>query len=86
MASGKRSKRLERLGVMPRSKATVLEQTMESDKKRLTLDLEVAVHRRLKVVSALKGVSMREYCQAAIRARLEKDESRDHDTIGASEI
>ena len=32
---------------------------MEAKKKRLTLDLDPAFQRRLKVIAALKGVSMR---------------------------
>ena len=48
---------------------------MEAKKKRLTLDLDPAFQRRLKAISALKGVSMRGYCQAAIDRELTKDES-----------
>lgn len=48
---------------------------MEAKRKRLTLDLEPAFQRRLKAVSALKGMSMRGYCQAAIDRELSKDES-----------
>ena len=48
---------------------------MEVKRKRLTLDLEPAFQRRLKAVSALKGMSMRGYCQAAIDRELTKDES-----------
>ena len=43
-------------------------------KKRLTLDLDPPVHRRLKEVAALKGVSMRQYCQTAIDEGLARDE------------
>ena len=39
---------------------------MEAKKKRLTLDLDPTFQRRLKAIAALKGVSMRGYCQAAI--------------------
>ena len=39
---------------------------MEPKKKRLTLDLAPEFQRRLKVVAALKGMSMRQYCQTAI--------------------
>ena len=35
---------------------------MQVKKKRLTLDLEPTFQRRLKVVAALKGVTMRQYC------------------------
>ena len=48
---------------------------MEAERKRLTLDLEPAFHRRLKAISALKGTNMRGYCQAAIDWELTKDES-----------
>ena len=48
---------------------------METKKKRLTLDLDPAFQRRLKAISALKGVSMRGYCQAAIDKELTRDES-----------
>ncbi len=48
---------------------------MESKKKRLTLDLEPDLHRRLRAIAALKGVSMRRYCQAAIGRELARDES-----------
>ena len=48
---------------------------METRKKRLTLDLDPAFQRRLKAISALKGMSMRGYCQAAIDRELTKDES-----------
>ena len=49
---------------------------METKKKRLTLDLDPALQRRLKAVAALKGVSMRQYCQAAIDKELTKDEAQ----------
>lgn len=48
---------------------------MAARKKRLTLDLEPAFQRRLKVMAALKGISMREYCQTAIDRELTKDEA-----------
>jgi hypothetical protein len=51
---------------------------MEAKKKRLTLDLDPPVQRRLKVIAALKGTSMRRYCLAAIERELAKDE-----TVGA---
>ena len=49
---------------------------METKKKRLTLDLDPTFQRRLKAISALKGVSMRGYCQAAIR-RTDRELKRD---------
>ena len=48
---------------------------MTVEKKRLTLDLDAPVQRRLKAVAALKGVSMRLYCQTAIERELAKDEA-----------
>ena len=47
------------------------------EKKRLTLDLDAPLQRRLKAVAALKGVSMRQYCQTAIEKELDEDESGD---------
>jgi hypothetical protein len=49
---------------------------MDTKKKRLTLDLDPPLQRRLKAVTALKGISMRQYCQAAIEKELTKDEAR----------
>ena len=48
---------------------------MEVKKKRLTLDMDAAFQRRLKVIAALKGVSMRGYCHAAIDRQLTQDEA-----------
>lgn len=48
---------------------------MAARKKRLTLDLEPGFQRRLKVMAAIKGVSMRGYCQAAIDRELTRDEA-----------
>ena len=49
---------------------------MEAKKKRLTLDLEPTFQRRLKVVAALKGVTMRQYCYTAIDRELAQDEAQ----------
>ena len=49
---------------------------MEAKKKRLTLDLDPPLQRRLKVVAALKGISMRQYCQTAIDKELAMDEAQ----------
>ena len=49
---------------------------MEVKKKRLTLDMEPPMQRRLKAVAALKGVSMRRYCLTAIDKELARDESQ----------
>ena len=41
---------------------------MEAKRKRLTLDLDPTFQRRLKGIAALKGVSMRAYCQGGHRS------------------
>ena len=46
---------------------------MQAKKKRLTLDLDPPVQRRLKAVAALKGISMRRYCLTAIDRELARD-------------
>ncbi|MBI4286879.1 MAG: hypothetical protein HY671_00445 [Chloroflexi bacterium] len=48
---------------------------METKRKRFTLDLELPLQRRLKVIAALKGISMRQYCLAAVERELAKDEA-----------
>ena len=48
---------------------------MEAKRKRLTLDMEAPMHRRLKAVAAIKGVSMRHYCLTAIDKELAVDET-----------
>ncbi len=48
---------------------------METKRKRLTLDLDPILQRRLKAIAALKGVSMRRYCQDAITRELTRDEA-----------
>ena len=48
---------------------------MDTKRKRLTLDLAPTFQRRLKAIAALKGVSMRRYCQDAIDRELTKDEA-----------
>ena len=50
---------------------------MVAGKKRLTLDVDASLQQRLKVVAALKGVSMREYCETAIERELDRDESQE---------
>lgn len=50
---------------------------MEAKKKRLTLDVDPMFQRRLKAVAALKGISMRQYCLAAIDRELVKDEGNE---------
>ena len=48
---------------------------MQAKKKRLTLDLDPPVQRRLKAIAAIKGISMRQYCLTAIDKELAKDEA-----------
>ena len=49
---------------------------MEAKKKRLTLDLDPLVQRRLKAVAAIKGISMRQYCLTAINREMSTDEAQ----------
>ena len=44
-------------------------------KKRLTLVIDPEVQRRLKATAARKGVSMGQYCRAAIDKELAKDQN-----------
>lgn len=44
-------------------------------KKRLTLNFDPPVQRRLKAVAARKGIGMRRYCRAAIDKELARDEA-----------
>lgn len=56
---------------------------MVANKKRFTLDLDPDFQKRLKVAAALKGISMRQYCVAAIEAELgqERDIKLDAHTL-----
>ena len=47
---------------------------MVANKKRFTLDLDPDFQKRLKVAAALKGISMRQYCVAAIEAELNQEQ------------
>ena len=47
---------------------------MVANKKRFTLDLDPDFQKRLKVAAALKGISMRQYCLAAIEAELGQEQ------------
>ena len=49
---------------------------MQAKKKRLTLDLDPPVQRRLKSIAAVNGISMRQYCLTAIEKELAKDEAK----------
>ena len=46
---------------------------MATAKKRLTLDIDPALQRRLKAAAALKGVTMREYCENALEIALKQE-------------
>ena len=46
---------------------------MAADRARLTIDLDRALHERLKVVSARKRTTMREYCVQAVERRLAEE-------------
>ena len=58
---------------------------MVANKKRFTLDLDPDFQRRLKVAAALKGISMRQYCVAAIEAELVQDQNIELDANTLSE-
>ncbi len=46
---------------------------VEMDKARLTIDLAADLHARLKVASARRGTSMRDYCEKAIQRQLAEE-------------
>jgi len=46
---------------------------MANERARLTIDLEPALHERLKVVTARRGMTMRRYCVEAIERRLAEE-------------
>ena len=48
---------------------------MPNPKKRFTLDLDPEMQVKLKVAAALKGVSMRRYCMAAIENQMASEKS-----------
>ncbi len=50
---------------------------METKKKRLTLELAPDVQERLQAAATRKGVSMGQYCRAAIDKELAGDEAND---------
>ncbi len=49
---------------------------MAVEKNRLTLDLDPHLEHRLKTTAALRGISMVQYCQAAIDKELARNEAR----------
>ena len=48
---------------------------METKRKSFTLDLDLFLQRRLQVIAALKGISMRRYCLVAVEKELAMDEA-----------
>lgn len=48
---------------------------------RFTLDMDPVFQRRLKVTAAVKGITMREYCLAAIQRELIRDEEQELPTL-----
>ena len=48
---------------------------MSGKRTRFTLDLDPMFQRRLKVMAALKGTTMRQYCIAAVERELDNDEA-----------
>ncbi|MDP6420945.1 MAG: hypothetical protein FI707_10450 [SAR202 cluster bacterium] len=52
---------------------------MSANKTRFTLDMDPMFQKRLKVIAALKGVSMRQYCLSAVSQALDKDEAIDEE-------
>ncbi len=50
---------------------------MGTKRTRLTLQLALGVHERLQAAAARKGVSVGEYCRAAIYDALSKDEAEE---------
>ena len=50
---------------------------MGTKRTRLTLELALDVHERLQAAAARKGVSLAQYCRAAIYDALSKDEAEE---------
>ena len=46
---------------------------MATTRKRLTLDIDESLQRRRKAAAALKGITMREFCEGALEDRLVQD-------------
>ena len=46
---------------------------MATAKKRLTLDIDPNLQRRLKAAAALKGITMREYCESILEEALNQE-------------
>jgi hypothetical protein len=52
-----------------------------TEKARLTLDLDAKMHKRLKMLAASKGITMRELCVSAIRLELARDKAIGPDPV-----
>ncbi len=52
--------------------------TVATKRKRLTLDIEEGLQRRLKAAAALQGISMREFCEGAFEDAVSKQWSDDN--------
>ena len=50
---------------------------MATTRKRLTLDIDESLQRRLKAAAALKGISMREFCESAFKDAVAQDEAQE---------
>ena len=50
---------------------------MTTKRSRFTIDMDPAFQKRLKVMAALKGTTMRQYCLTAVEKELDKDEATD---------
>lgn len=48
---------------------------MAEQRTRFTLDLDLTFRRRLRIMSAIKGITMREYCLGALEKALTLDEA-----------
>ena len=47
---------------------------MATTRKRLTLDIDPNLQRRLKAAAALKGITMRQYCESAFEEALSQEQ------------
>ena len=50
---------------------------MATARKRLTLDIDPDLQRRLKAAAALKGITMREFCENTLETALNQDQPKD---------
>ena len=47
---------------------------MATTRKRLTLDIDPDLQRRLKSAAALKGITMRDFCEGALEEAVDQDQ------------